>query len=95
MRFVTFLAFSLGTTFLLPPVSFVTVLKLSMPLIHSSERVQYSTPGLFFLYVSRCLYLLVLISFSETFFACAILDALSVLLMLHSSLDVKIPRYLN
>ena len=48
MRFV---AFSIRTTFLFPLVSFVTVLKLSRPRIHTSEWVQ-------------CVYLIVSISFS-------------------------------
>ena len=65
MRFV---AFSTGTTFLLPPVSFVLVLKLSRPCIHTREWVQYSTPGLNFLCELRSAYLLVLISFSEKSF---------------------------
>ena len=60
-------AFSVGTTFLLPPVSFVAALKLSRPRIHTSEWVQYSTPGLFFC-EWRCVYLLVLISFSGNYF---------------------------
>ena len=69
MRFV---AFSEGTTFLLPPVSLVPVLKLLRPHIHTSECVQYNTSGLFFLSESRCGYLLVLISFSENLFLLAL-----------------------
>ena len=61
-------------------VSFVPVLKLSRPRIHTSKRVQCSNPVLFFLCEARCGYLLTLISFSEKLhFACAILDAISVL----------------
>ena len=57
-----------GTTFLLLPVSFIPVLKLSRPCIHTSEWVQYSSPGLFFLCESKCGYLFILISFSENSF---------------------------
>ena len=46
LQSLRFGAFSAGTTFLLPPISFVTVLKLSRPRIHTSE---HSTPGLLFL----------------------------------------------
>ena len=77
MRFITF---SIGTTFLLPPISFVTGLKLSKPCIHTSEWVQYSTPGLFFLCEWRCVHLLVPISCPGDFFAFTILDAISVLM---------------
>ena len=55
--------------FLLPLVSFfLTVLKLSRPRIHTSEWVQHSTIGLFFLCESRCGFLLVLILFSGNSF---------------------------
>ena len=47
---------------------FLTVLKLSRPRIHTSEWVQHSTTGLFFLCESRCGFLLVLILFSGNSF---------------------------
>ena len=43
----------------------------SRPRIHTSEWVQYNSPGLFFLCKSRCGYLLALISFSENSFLLA------------------------
>ena len=79
---------SVGTTFLLLPVSFEAALKLSRPRIHTLEWVQYSTSGLFFLCGWRCIYLLVRISSSRNVFACNILDATSVLLRL--SFDIKV-----
>ena len=47
LKFMRFVAFSIGVTFLLLPVTFVPIFKLSRPHILTSERVQYSTPGLF------------------------------------------------
>ena len=52
----------------MPLVSFFTVLKMSGPRVHTSEWVQHSTTGLFFLCESRCGFLLVLISFSGNSF---------------------------
>ena len=47
----------------------LTVLKLSRPRIHTTEWVQHSTTGLFFLCESRCdFFLIVLISFSGNSF---------------------------
>ena len=89
MRFV---AFSEGTIFLLSRVSFVPVLKLSRLGIHASKWIQYSTTGLF-LCGSKCGCLLVLISFSENFFACVALDVIS--LLLRPSLDIKELKFLN
>ena len=60
-----FVAFSVGITFLLPPVSFIAVLKLSRPPIHSSGWLQYHTSGLF---GRRCIYLFVPISCSGNSF---------------------------
>ena len=81
-----------GATFLLPPISFVTLLKLFRPHIHTSEWVQISiyssTPGLFFLCESRCIYMSVQISFSWNSFFFDI-HAISVLLC--PSLDIKVP----
>ena len=57
-------AFSVGIAFLLPPVSLVAILKLYRPRIRTPGWVQYSTPRLFFLCDSRCIYSL------ETLFHC-------------------------
>ena len=68
-----FVSFSVETTFLLQPVSFAAVLKLSRPHIHTSGWVQFNTPGLF-LFVCEWIYiyLLVTISFSKNLFFLAL-----------------------
>ena len=58
LQSMRFLTFSEGTTFLLPLISFVPVLRLSRPDIQTSEWVQYSTLGLLLSCKSRCGYLL-------------------------------------
>ena len=47
LHFMRFIAFSVRTKFLLPPVPFVAVLKLSTPHMHTPGWVSYSTIGLF------------------------------------------------
>ena len=86
----SFVVFSVGTTFLLLPGHFVIVLKLSS--FHISG-VQYRTRGLIFFCELRCVYLMVPISFSETFCACAVHDAISVLL--NPSLNITVPQHSN
>ena len=80
-QFLRFVAFAIDTTFLLHPVSFVAVSKLPRPCIYTSRWVQYSTPGFFF-FGWRFMYMLVALFFLWKFiFACAILDAISLLLL--------------
>ena len=87
MRFV---AFSVGTTFLWLLVCFAAVIKLSRPDIHTSGWIQYSTPGIFFLY----LFLSTNFIPWKLFFACAVLDAISVLLIPWLYF-IKLHEYLN
>ena len=94
MRFV---ALFKGNTFLLPPVSFVSALKLSRPVIYTSEWVQYSTSRLF-LCEWRCVYLLEPISFSGNILLAVFLMQFQFFFcffFLHPSLDIKVPNYLN
>ena len=86
LQSMIFAAFSIGTTYLLP-LLYLLFLKFL-----TSEWVQCSSPGLFFLCESRCSYFLVPTSFSKTF-AYDILDAISVLL--RQSFGIKEPKCLN
>ena len=83
------LSITLGTTCLLPPVSFRAVLKLSRPCIHTSAL----QAGLLLLWGWRCIYLILQISFSGNSFLLlkAILDSKSVLF--NPSLYIKVPMF--
>ena len=62
-----FVAFSEETTFLLPSVPYCfEIVQASYPYNDTSERVQYSTPGLFF--VCKLTFGYLLMSFSENSF---------------------------
>ena len=91
---VRFVTFSAGTTFLLSPVSSVAVLKLSRSSINTSEWFQYiHSRAPLLTWIKMCLFVYSEFFLCKLTFACAILDAISVLL--RPSLDIKGAKYLN
>ena len=81
-----FVPIPVKTTAQLLSVYFVTILKLFRPTIHTSDWIQYSTPGLFFLCEWKYVYWLVRFPFRATFL-------LALFLKLCPSLHIQVPNF--